>query len=275
MVLERITSPFAEGPIEEVGLGRTPLETVLFQVRFPGHVTKLERSLAHGDLQDRLSEHYPYAQQQETFNLVMQPGKPPEPQPGPPIWTLQSADQTWTCNLAPDSFGLSTSAYASRTDFIDRARVLFDAVSASADPPQANRIGVRYLNRVLDPMSDDGAWISTLAQGAKGILAETSSVDRLFVINTLSQVLYGWSAAKKMQCRWGVLPPQGVIDASMQPVANYSWVLDIDAFQEEAFDFRTAGVSARLTDLTERAYRFFRWVLTPESLDRFEPREKS
>jgi uncharacterized protein (TIGR04255 family) len=273
MVLERLNSPFDESPVPEVPLALTPLVSVLYQVRFPARVSKLERALEKGDLQDRLSGQYPYSQQQETFNLVIQPGRAAEPQPGAAVWTLQSADQAWTCSISPDSIALTTSAYLSRLDFVDRARMLLNAVEEIAAPPRADRVGVRYLNRVADPYADGGAWLNTLTHESQGILAVVSPGESSNIVSAISQVLYSWSSSTKLQCRWAVLPPQGLIDASMPPIPQPSWVLDIDAFREEAVDFSGDDISASIADLAQRAYRFFRWVLTPESLERFQPQE--
>ncbi len=273
MPLDRIVSPFADSPATEVPLGQTPLESVLFQVRFPGHLSKLQSALANGRLQDALSEQYPYAQQQETFNLVVAPGQAPQPQSGPPVWTIQDAGQDWVCNFAADSFGLTTTSYTSRHDFIKRAGHLVGVVQDVARPPRANRIGMRYLNRVARPLDDGGEWLMTLAEGARGVYAAAATTDRVRILNSLSQLVYEWSPTERLQCRWGVLPANAIIDASMQAIPDVSWVLDIDAFDESSFEFDPANIEGKLTVLAARAYNFFRWVLTPESLDRFLPAE--
>lgn len=271
MLLDRIASPFADRPATEVPLGQTPLESVLFQVRFPGHLSKLQSALANGRLQDALSEQYPYAQQQETFNLVVAPGQAPQPQSGPPVWTIQDAGQDWICNFAADSFGLTTTSYTSRGDFIKRAGHLVGVVQDIARPPKANRIGMRYLNRVPRPLDDGGEWLMTLAEGARGVYAAAEPSDRAHIVNSLSQLVYEWSRLEKLQCRWGVLPANAIMDASMQAISDSSWVLDIDAFDESSFNFDVATIEGKLTVLAGRAYNFFRWVVTPESLERFLP----
>lgn len=275
MAPELIASPFIDDPVAEVPLRKTPLESVLFQIRFPGHLSRLEQALSDGRLQAALAEEYPYAQQQETFNLVVQPGQQPQPQPGPPIWTLQDASQKWTCNLAPDSFGLMTTAYESRTDFVRRAEILLNCVCSVSSPPKVNRVGVRYFNRVARPLDDGGGWFMTLAEGARGILATTPVDERKGVVNSISQVLYERSSVEKLQCRWGILPGRAVIDPSMSPIEDGSWVLDIDAYYEELFDFSVQEISTRIERLASRAYTFFRWALTPASLQRFSPVEEA
>lgn len=274
MQLESVASPFAEEPLAEVPLTESPLVSVLFQVRLPMSASRLQQSLMSNQLQAELADEYPFAAQQESFNFLVQPGQPPVPQQGPPTWVLQNETQDWVCSVSADSVGLTATSYTSRQDFIDRAARLLTAVEKLAKPPRASRVGVRYLNRVLNPTSSDTDWIQTLASGARGILADVQPAHRKNVVNSLSQVLYQWpSSGKRLQCRWGILPPDAVVDASMPPVAVESWILDIDSFTEGDHPFEGAGLASTIEDLASRAYRFFRWVVTPESLERFSPRE--
>ena len=272
MAPERVPSPFFAGPVAETPLERTPLVAVIVQVRFPMAVSRIQGALKNGDLQSELSEDFPFANQQDSFNFLIQPGQPPVPQQGPPTWVLQDESGAWTCNVAADSISLTSAQYESRADVVMRSQRLFSSVERVARPPKANRVGVRYLNRVEEPASDN--WLQTLAVGARGILSELQAEDRLNVETSFSQVLYHWSGtASQLQGRWGVLPPYAAIDAAMPPVSKESWVLDIDSFSTEERGFRSLEISNVVGELASRAYTFFRWVVTPEGLTRFRPVE--
>lgn len=274
MALEHVPSPFSQEPVTEVPLQRTPLVAVLFQVRFPMAVSRVQSALASGDLQAALSDDFPFAGQQDSFNFLIQPGQAAIPQQGPPTWVLKDESSAWTCNIAPDSVALTTTSYTSRSDFTSRAERLLAAVEKVASPPRVSRVGVRYLNSVPDPAVDD--WVQTLAQGARGILVALDAADRTNIVNSFSQTVYKWpDGSHQLQGRWGVLPPNAVIDAAMPPVATQSWVLDIDSFIEADAPFDAVTLAQQIGDAATRAYRFFRWVVTPESLKRFEPMEQS
>jgi uncharacterized protein (TIGR04255 family) len=55
----------------------------------------------------------------------------------------------------------------------------------------------------------------------------------------------------------------------MPPSADQSWVLDLDVYREGATEFSAEGIVAELAKLSKRAYRFFRWAITPEGLKQF------
>lgn len=276
MDLEPVTSPFALEPLPEVSLGSTPLVAVLFQARFPMQVSKLHHALRVGELQDALADEYPFANQQDSFNFLVQPGQPPVPQQGPPTWVLQDESETWTCNISADSVALTSSKYASRRDFVERAERLLAAIESIAAPPRINRLGIRYLNRVENPDSAVTSWTRTLATGARGILSVVEAGDRPNIQTSISHVQYKWpDSEEQLQGRWGILPPGAVIDASMPPSPHESWVLDIDCYAEAEASFSAKPLAARMDDLAARAYRFFRWVVSPESLARFEPRAET
>lgn len=275
MALPKVDFPFAPEPVTEVPLGSSPLVSVLFQVRLPMPLSKIQNALTAGRLQDELSEDYPYAQQQDSFQLVIQPGRPPVQEPNATAWVLTSADQAHIATVTSDAISLTSRSYTSRKDFCGHVERLLQAVEKVAAPPQAARIGVRYINRV--PETEDlGDWILSLAEAARGISVAMKPGDRQNLQHALTQMQYKFpGSSNNLLVRLGLLPADAVLDASMPPVPHPSWVLDIDAFDDASRPFDTSGIINEVEELASRAYRFFRWVITPASLDRFEPKEVS
>jgi uncharacterized protein (TIGR04255 family) len=273
MDLEPVTSPFALEPLQEIPLARTPLVAVLFQARFPMQLSKLLHALKAGELQDVLADDYPFANEQDSFNFLIQPGQAPVPQQGPPTWVFQDASEVWTCNISADSVALTSARYTSRRDFVARAERLLAAIEKVATPPKINRLGIRYLNRVESPDTPTLNWTRTLTTGARGILSVVDPMDRPNIVTSLSQVQYKWpDSGAQLQGRWGLLPPGAVIDAAVPPTSQESWVLDVDCFTEGEAAFEASELATRMDDLAGRAYRFFRWVMAPASLARFDPK---
>ncbi|CAN5602990.1 hypothetical protein BH11ACT8_BH11ACT8_11900 [soil metagenome] len=277
MVLEPISAPFADPPVAEVPLGRSPLVSVLFQVRFPGVASRIVQQLDANVIQQALADSFPFATQEQSFSLLVQPGQPPMQQAAGKVWVLHNADRTWTANIAGDSVALTTTAYESRQDFLQRAELFLKVIEETTGVPAMNRLGVRYLNRVAELNVDGQDWLQNLAIGARGILHEAATFPehRPHVVQAQSQMLYKWPppTSHNLQCTWGLVPPNVVTDPNMEPVAGESWLLDLDAFIEGQRSFHANSVVQQIDELANRAYRFFRWVLPPAALARFEPKD--
>jgi uncharacterized protein (TIGR04255 family) len=168
--------------------------------------------------------------------------------------------------LAPDSVSLHTTAYESRSKFLARTEALLRIVQDLTMAPAISRLGLRYTNRVESAEAIENL-LPHLAVEAQGIIPLTK-VSLLH--HAMNEVAYAWPVSgHQIQARWGVLPSGTVLDAAMPPSADQSWVLDLDVYREGATEFSAEGIVAELAKLSERAYRFFRWAITPEGLKQF------
>ena len=71
----------------------------------------------------------------------------------------------------------------------------------------------------------------------------------------------------RIQGRWGKLPPNTTHDPnSLDPVAEPSWVLDLDMFTSEPQPFASAELLQTATDFAECLYWLFRQMVTNEFL---------
>lgn len=264
--------PFIDEDLEEIPLAASPLETVIFQVQFPGSLSKLKQALATERLQGLLVDDFPYAEKQRGMSWTFQPGLPPMQEAGSEFWNLSSADRNVTASFGGESVSVVTRSYSSRDEFLGLVRRVLTAVKEAGSPPAVSRIGVRYIDRVV--MSEGGAreWLSTLSEPSRGVLAVIDEADVECVPLFIQQLVYKWREGPQLQGRWGVLPKGAVIDPNMKVHDTETWFLDIDTFVEDptgALGFEAAR--DQLESLARRSYRFFRWMVPVSALERFGP----
>jgi uncharacterized protein (TIGR04255 family) len=266
-----LSSPFDTGPVDEVPLERAPLARVLAQVRFPRLA-----ALSIGD--DRanqivvdLQEDYPVLQvSSEVVTTLTPQGMAQQPGPGR-TWQLQDGDQKWQVTYAPDFVALQTSVYVSRDDFVERLSRVVTFFTKAVHPPRTERIGVRYINQLDEPH------IKELPQLIRaemlGGLAVPAS-NGVTVARSLSDAQYnlpssGPGVTDGLQVRWGQIPPGVIIDPSLAATDTPTWILDLDSFRIGQGEFSPSAISSAVLDLADRAYRFFRWVVKDDFLQRF------
>ncbi|WP_082958898.1 TIGR04255 family protein [Mycobacterium sp. E3198] len=270
MPADRIDDPFEDSRVPEVRLKDGPLEVALFQVRFPGPVTRIEQAIDSNEIAQALSSEYPFADRQEVLSFVIQPGHQPSPQKAAntTALSLSDASQKWTLNIARDSVSLTTTAYVNRDDLLERAGRIFEALSKVAEPPAVARVGLRYLNRVRDvglirKFCGNGGLAEPIRHQQEFSLARDE------IQSALTELQFAWTSEQRLQARWGVLPAGQTVANPFEPLPDPSWLLDVDAFHESLFEFSSEEVVKRLKVLSERAYRYFRWVFTPVALPDF------
>lgn len=266
-----VVNPFTDQDLEQVPLANSPLETVIFQLRFPDTLSKLRRALATDELQDALADVFPYVEKQQSVTMMLQPGQAPTPEPGPDVWMLRTADRKTTASMNGESVSVMTNDYQSRTSFLAQVHQVLEAVQRTASPPAASRIGLRYIDRVSMEDASSQEWVQKLTDGAQGVLSsieeQRMSQLRLFI----QHVVYGWEDGTQMQSRWGILPSGAILDGAMAVHNARTWFLDIDTFSESELSFDLNEVNLLTETLAKRSYRFFRWMVPPAALERFAP----
>lgn len=267
-----IRDPFLESAVEEVHLEATPLQSVLFQATFPKAVASLKIPTFRERLTESLAKEYPYAEEQPIFQVVIRPGQAAAPAPtNSSAYVMTDDTQTWTLNVADDNLSLATTAYTDREDFLQRSRRVFDAVALHAAPPAISRLGLRYINRI----SGDSAiekFVPTLNSAVRSVRDIVSQSTSGSIQHLLTDLSYLWPEGKRLQARWGQLPPLAVHDGLLVPLNETSWILDIDAVIERPMTFSPEELENSLRDLSERSYRLFRWVFTDDALKQFGSR---
>lgn len=264
-----IADPFDRTPVEEIPLARNPLAFVVAQIQLPRPYTPLATAIENGSLASALSEEYPYAEEQEEIQFVFEPGRLPQSKnTSTKLLSMHDETDGWVVNIKHDSIALSTTEYISRTELLARATRIFDAVQNTVNTPRVSRVGLRYINRITD-LTD----VSTLAAGFNEIIRPTQgfALDNLDGMSHFQdKLLYAWKdTAMKLQAWWGTVPAGQPVAGILSPHEGATWILDIDALDETAAEFNAKTLTETMTTLSEQAYRFFRWIFTPEGLQQF------
>ncbi len=257
-------NPLVAAAPEEIPLRNAPLVRVIAQVRFPV-IASIDNRGFIASFQEAIRDAYPVLRPEMTQGFVVGV-QGVTPAPSQVIWRFHDVQGQWRVSLAPDFIALETTAYTSRSDFLARLHGALRALHEHIGPKITDRVGLRYIDRVLMHGVED---IATLVrQEVIGILATPMAAsaqqalsESLFVVpNTRARLL----------ARWGQVPPQGTVDPdALEPVDTLSWILDLDMFSVESRAFDPEALVAEVRTYAERIYTLFRWAVTEEFLRRY------
>ena len=260
--METITSPFSSDALAEISLTNAPLIKVLFQIRFPKEIALSDKNTI-AELHKCLREPYPILRQSQTLGLLIgSEGILPQ-QISDVVWRMQdNANPQWQVSISETFLSLDTSAYSSRSDFLERLAFVLSQFSSIVNPSIIDRLGIRY----IDMISGDGLqrvpeFVRPELLGAMAIPLENGVDLGQTVTESIFRLKEYW-----MKCRWGIVGPGTILDPLIEPVQENAWILDVDAFTANAFPFGVESVSSLAKQFAEQAYKFFRWVTTKELL---------
>lgn len=268
MTAEALDSPFDQQVITEVHLQAAPLALVLAQVRHPALVvlsgSKAEETV--GKLAQDLANDYPIMDQVREKEILITTDGVSEGQGSSTIWRLRSADERWRVSVSQQFLALDTSKYVSRNDFCARFDRLVSAYAKLVKPPYLERSGMRYVNRI-----DSEQDLSSLVDLVRPEVLGPSAIKcppGTKLVHALTQMM-AQSDGFGLKAQWGNLPPGAMLDPTLEATDQPSWILDIDSFSPQKSSFDELIVGAQIRELAERAYRFFRWAVTDQYLNRF------
>lgn len=257
--------PFSGPPVETIPLHAPPLASVLVQVRFSPVLEVSEEHLA-GRVQKALREEYPFLNAETELAITFSAGVDGPPTTMPTrLWRFVSDDQAWRVTLASGFATLETQAYAGHQDFFARLLRVLATVERLVSPPAAERIGVRYTQRLTEP--DDLARLAELVRPeVLGASAVRDGDDTFALCLTQAQTQFDDIT---LSARWGLLAPNAGIDAVIPPLEQPNWLMDIDVYDERREPFDPAVLADRALAHSRRQYQFFRWAVEPAFLVRF------
>lgn len=256
-------SNFSRTPVPEVHLELAPLAKVLMQVQF-SRTPQLVTDEAESVMAERLAR-YPVRRRQAVgmaevaFSVNGQPMPFPMPAAPSAFLTFSDASSTWTVSVTDTAISLETTAYTSRDDFCDRALELFAAIASVALPPVVDRVGLRYIDRLLgDGLAELPRFVIPQLRGLYGVVQ-----DDLALVHSVTDSLIEIGPAERLQVKSGVLPAGMAFDPILPPVGQPSWLLDIDVFTTTGgFPFEPPALAERLRGYAQMAYAFFRFATT-------------
>ena len=261
-------TPLAGPPPPEVPLTDPPLVRVIAQVRFP-LIASLEKRESIASFQEAIRKFYPVLRPEEGRSVVLGSQGVVVDARSNTSWRFNEASGAWRVTLASDFLALETTKYASREDFMERFRLVLEALKEHVDPRVLDRLGVRYIDRV------SGENMSALPRLVRpevaGILASPLSEHAQSAVSENVFILPG--NAGQITARWGLLAPQSTTDpGALDAIDEPSWILDIDAFQSFQAGSRRLDVDSvveQTRGFAERIYALFRWAVTDEFLRRY------
>ena len=257
-----LDQPFGP-PVASVPLPDSPLVFVVAQIRFP-LVTSINDPTFVGPFQERIRRTYNDLQQDQEIRLTVGPEGAASQQRGS-VWRFSDEPGGWEVALAPEFIALATHRYTSRSDFMGRLGALLEAFDAWLQPTKVRRVGVRYIDRIGKAHLDS---IDRLMRREVLGPLHTGDPPDGHLQQVLTDTEYQFADATGMRARWGILPPKATFDPAIMPSDETSWVLDIDAWRGEC-TFDPDAIRRQVQTLSDRIYRYFRWMVTDEFLTTF------
>lgn len=254
-----IDTPFGE-EITEVTLPHSPLIRVVAQVRFPP-VASLANQEFIAPFQEKLRRDYPILRKEQELGLIIGPsGAATQPTNGV-VWRLAQKDEIWRLSLGANFLSLETTGYSSLPEFAGRFVLALEALAELAHPVIYDRLGLRYINRIYG-----NERLSRLPKLVRPELLGSLGVDvgKATITNSVLQTQFDIDDIGLL-VRAVQLPKDSTFDpASVTPISQPSWILDLDAFTPKPQDFDVKQIADLLQHLAARCYRLFRWSITDQ-----------
>lgn len=246
-------------------LERPPLVLAVAQIRHE-EIADLANGRALLEVQRALGGsrgRYPRSEQatEQATNLQIAPGLAPATvQTQRKGWRLRSNDGAWTISLMPEFFSLETTAYTTWSDdFRPRFAELLDAVAQALDPATQQRIGLRYVDRIVDPqVRAPQEWEGYITPEFLGpllhprlgpaALATQQQIDLEVDDSTRSSIRHGYFA-----------------DPTRANALTY--LLDFDVYREEIRAFDTEEIMDTVDAFNLLSLQLFQQAVTERLLD--------
>jgi uncharacterized protein (TIGR04255 family) len=230
-------------------------------MRFP-QVLSIEKRDFVAPFQEAIRAQYPVLRTEQTQGGLRIGPEGASPMPPQVIWRFADIEGNWRVSLAPEFVAVETTAYENRKNFFERFEAIAQALAEHVNPRIVDRIGIRYVDRVTGDAVKD---ISKLVRPEiLGILGTEVAQHALHALSESVFTVPGLAA--QLLARWGLLPGGGTVDPSIEPLAEPSWILDLDMFRPEPRAFDPSKVVADARSYSERIYTFFRWAVTDDFL---------
>jgi uncharacterized protein (TIGR04255 family) len=256
-----IDNPLTAPPPAEMPLARAPLEKVIAQINFP-EILQITNPDKVAPFQECLRKMYPFLKKESIHQFVEVGGSFSTASQA--VWRLTDGTGSWTVSLATNFLGIETTHYTSRADFLARIGDAIGALEEVFEPPEASRLGIRYIDRVKDlNLSDIALMLRSEVKGITGLPFANSA--QIAITESRFDLEEGILLA-----RWGHLSENSCHDQALEPVDQPSWVLDLDMFTSKPIKFSRSAILECSESYAKRIYTFFRWAVNSDFLSHFE-----
>jgi uncharacterized protein (TIGR04255 family) len=259
-----IKNPLIDPPPPEVPLKNAPLVRVIAQVRFPP-ILSIEKQEFVGSFQEAIRDKYPILQPERTQSFIFDPQGNVQ-NLAQVAWRFVDITGNWRVSLSPNFVALETTAYSSRSNFLERLEQLITAFNENFNPTIIERFGLRYVDRLIDRNLTD---ISLLVKPE--IAGITSADFKNYIHQSINESLFVFSdEGKQILARWGLISANTTFDPdAIEPITKPSWILDLDMSLSKNREFSILALMEEAKQFSERLYTFFRWAVQDEFLRRF------
>jgi|GEM_PF-6939342 len=240
-------------------LRNSPLSNVVCEVRFDvrppdaSSILRLSEQLESSGLTDYRTE--------EGIQLTVGPGA--VQQVGVKRHRFAAADGSMALTLDLGAFAFETAAYAGIDAFLTTWEPVAQAVSDALELQSRTRLGLRYVNEVQ--LTDDAQAVVASAINAD-LLPPWGAQEHLQELsNSLHELRFG-QAEGELTFRHGMQRP----GAGAPPV----YLLDFDHYEQRLRALDVEGDALRLRHFNATVNDVFRWSITAEQYQLFEPKER-
>jgi uncharacterized protein (TIGR04255 family) len=250
----------------EEPLTHAPVALVVCQIQYETNLTVSEGKTAQA-IQGLLGgrERYLKLEQIAAQNVAVAvaPGAPPAISSSAALsgWRFTSADDCWSVTLLPDSASLQTNTYKSwSAGFGERLHDLVLALSEHVQPVFEQRLGLRYINRIVrDDVREPADWERYIIEDLVGPLKHPLFGPATKV--ALQQLTLSLSPAENIACNLR----HGMVEDTTAP-GGRSYLLDLDVYRQAGLVFDPEMTAAAAYLLRGYAVRLFHAALQPTFL---------
>lgn len=264
--------------LDESPLARSPIVTVVWQVRFEEHLNLVapQTALILQDLLGGASE-FSLAMLPE-IKLSVQPVGQPSVEAVPAMgasrggWRLSAVDGSWHLNVEARSVSMEATTYGSWVDdFSPRLQRVLKALEDVGAPVIESRLGLRYINIVV------GSSVGKAPMSAAG---ELSGIIASWLLGPLNEPeLEGYVQKAQGQAVFRFGDVNAILNHGVVATENgeLGYLIDIDAFREGGRAFNGEAILAHSATLHSVTLGLFQRSLTSEILKllRSTPRPES
>ena len=240
-------------------LRNSPLSTVVCEVRFDAAPAEASQIL-------QLGEHLG---EMGLTNYVAEQGLQVQMGPGQLQHTslqrhrFTDSDGSSALTLDVNTFAYQTALYSGIDDFLEIWEAVAGAVSASLGLQARTRIGLRYINEV--PLPNDQR---ETVEGAvnRELLPPWAAEPHLQALSVSLHELRFVQGEGELAFRHGLQRQGGS--------ASPTYLLDYDYYEQRLRGFEVSNEAERLRRFNATVYDVFRWSITDQQYQAFEPEER-
>jgi uncharacterized protein (TIGR04255 family) len=244
----------------EIKLNKSPLDEVIFQVKFPA-ILRIMKDSSPAEFQELIRERFPVFGTEHGIRIQISGidgSDKPIVESISPSHRFLTSDKKSYISLASDFYALGTKQYTHWSNFQHDMDLVTSAVQQIYQPSYTTRIGLRFVNKFTKKNT--------------GCNNFTEILDLFRTELTCLLRTKVWSGPTELLTQIILTDGTGklaVRSGSGRDQNGTFFVLDFDYFEEGQLPLDK--LDKRIERYHSKIYNAFRWCLLDESLNHFEP----